>query len=152
MVVKSFAPSRPVPIMHIHSVNDPRVLYTGGFRSWFPFLRRIMHPSVEEVIARWVDHNGCSSTPEIGAMYGGTAGEFDASHTATKIVYGACRDGAEVVLWKLTGAGHVWPGPGPKYPKWLLGAPTRVINASEELWQFFRRFSRPDAPRLATAE
>lgn len=55
---------------------------------------------------------------------------------------------AVVVLWKLTGAGHVWPGAAPKYPHWMLGSATSVVDASEEMWRFFRRFRRPGAPPL----
>jgi poly(3-hydroxybutyrate) depolymerase len=53
-----------------------------------------------------------------------------------------------VVLWTLTGAGHVWPGAPNTWRSLLLGPATGVIDASEEMWRFFRRFSRPDAPPL----
>lgn len=148
MVIERFAPSQPMPVMHFHSVDDQRALYQGGLGPRLPFLRRVIHPLVEETIKQWVQRDGCPTAPEIGATIHGKEAGLDETHTATKIVYGPCRDGTEVVLWKLTGAGHVWPGAGPRYPEWLLGAPTRVINASEEMWQFFRRFSRPNAPSL----
>src|SRR5262249_25861175 len=150
MVVETFAPSRLMPIMHFHSVDDPRALYNGGLGPLFPTLQRVLHPPVEETIQRWVRHDQCPAAPAVGATIHGKVEGLDATHTATKLVYGPCQNGIEVILWKLTGAGHVWPGPGPKYPEWLLGKPTRVINASEEMWQFFKRFSRPDAPRLET--
>jgi poly(3-hydroxybutyrate) depolymerase len=47
-----------------------------------------------------------------------------------------------VVLWKLTGAGHVWPGGKPNYLTRVLGASTDVIDANVEMWRFFSRFSR----------
>jgi polyhydroxybutyrate depolymerase len=144
MVVESFTPRRPMSVMHFHSVDDTRALYQGGWRP----LTRVMHTPVEETIARWVRYDDCSTPPQIGPTLHGTVENGEATHTATKILYGPCRQGTEVVLWKLTGAGHVWPGPGPTYPKWLLGTPTRVINASQEMWKFFRRFTRPDAPSL----
>jgi poly(3-hydroxybutyrate) depolymerase len=46
------------------------------------------------------------------------------------------------VLWKLTGAGHVWPGGVQDYMPWLLGAGTTVIDANDEMWRFFSRFRR----------
>jgi len=155
MVVESFAPSLPMPVMHFHSVDDPMAPYAGGPGK--TLIGREMHPRVEDTIERWVRHNGCAPQPTVGAtLYGSTHGSTrgfkrgaDSAQTATKMVYDSCREGSEVVLWKLTGAGHVWPGPAPKYPEKLLGAPTSVINASEEMWRFFRRFSRPGAPRLA---
>jgi len=148
MVVETFTPRRAMPVMHFHSVDDPRALYRGGLGPRLPFLRRVLHPPVEETVGHWVQYDECPPQPEVGPTRHGTAGEEDATHTATKIVYSPCRQGTEIVLWKLTGAGHVWPGPGPKFPEWLLGAPTSVVNASEKMWQFFRRFSRPDAPLL----
>ncbi len=145
MMVNQSTSMLPMPVMHFHSVDDPRAPYAGGFGPFLPFLRRVEHPSIEEVVQQWVRHNSCAPTPTVEATIHGKTEGLDASHTATKMTYGDCRDGAEVVLWKMTGAGHVWPGPGPKYPEWLLGPPTSVINASEEMWAFFQRFSRPDA-------
>jgi polyhydroxybutyrate depolymerase len=148
MMVESFASALAMPVLHFHSVDDTRALYGGGAGPLLPFLRRVSHPPVEDTITRWVRHDGCAAEPQVGSTLHGITEGLDTSHTAAKIVHGGCRDGVEVVLWKLTGAGHVWPGAGPKYAEWLLGAPTRVVNASEEMWTFFQRFSRPDAPPL----
>lgn len=148
MVVTSFAPSQPMPIMHFHSVDDPRALYRGGLGPRFPFLTRVMHPAVETSLQRWIRYNECATQPQVEPTIQGAVQGLDTTHTATKFIYASCRAGVEIVLWKLTGAGHVWPGAGPKFPEWLLGPPSQVISASEEMWQFFRRFSRPEAPRL----
>ena len=56
-----------------------------------------------------------------------------------------CRDGTEIALWKLSGAGHVWPGGRPDYLPRILGSGTDVIDANEEMWKFFRRFTLPPA-------
>jgi len=61
-------------------------------------------------------------------------------HTARRLAHENCRNGAEVALWKLTGAGHGWPG-GESNLEALLGPATRVIDASTEIWKFFSRFS-----------
>jgi len=143
-----FAPTRPMPVMHFHSVDDPRALYQGGLGPLFPFLSRVLHQSVERTIGRWVEYDGCPREPRVAAERHGTPGQPDAAHTALERVWGPCRDGTEVVLWRLTGAGHVWPGAAPRYPQWLLGPPTAVVDASEEMWRFFQRFTRPDAPPL----
>jgi len=58
------------------------------------------------------------------------------------------REGTEIALLRLTGVGHGWPGGTPILSERILGPATSVIDASEELWAFFRRFSRPDAPPL----
>jgi len=46
-----------------------------------------------------------------------------------------------VVLWKLTGAGHVWPGGKKKLRERMLGPSTEIIDANQEIWRFFSRFS-----------
>jgi polyhydroxybutyrate depolymerase len=138
MVMTPPPPARSVPVMHIHSVDDPRAPYAGGPGPLFPFLRRVEHPPVERTITWWVEQDGCARTPHVEVPRRDQTGD-----TATRVVYAPCRDGAEVVLWKLTGAGHVWPGAPPTYARWLLGPPTRVVDASAEMWAFFRRFALP---------
>jgi len=44
-------------------------------------------------------------------------------------------------LWKLSGAGHVWPGGKPKVLERILGPSTEIIAANQEMWNFFQRFS-----------
>ncbi|MGH8674398.1 MAG: hypothetical protein ACREVG_08825 [Burkholderiales bacterium] len=57
------------------------------------------------------------------------------------LAYGNCRNGAEVMLWKLTGAGHGWPGAAATIRADLVGPATQVIEANTEIWRFFARFS-----------
>ncbi|MBI1943233.1 MAG: polyhydroxybutyrate depolymerase [Betaproteobacteria bacterium] len=140
MVLVRFAPARAVPVMHIHSVDDGRALYRGGLGAPYPLSNtRVLHPPVEERLAEWARANGCGPEPEAQerrewARRPGT------KHTATRYAYPGCS--AETVLWKLTGAGHVWPGGVLDYLSWLLGPGTRVIDANEEMWRFFSRHKR----------
>ena len=144
MTLPRFAPERPVPVMHIHSVDDGRALYEGGLGPAFPFTNtRVFHQSVEAMLAKWREHDGCPPRPQITGPITGHTGAHDADHTATRYVYAPCRAGTEVVLWKLTGAGHVWPGGQQNFLRLLLGHGTTVINASDEMWSFFARFRRP---------
>ena len=143
-----FAPRRPMPIIHFHSVDDPRALYAGGLGPLLPFLTRVFHPPVEDTLHTWARFDGCPDEARVVERRSGRAGSGDASHTATLLVYDRCASGAEVELWKLTGAGHVWPGAGPRYSERLLGPPTQVIDANELLWRFLSRFRRSDAPAL----
>jgi polyhydroxybutyrate depolymerase len=53
MVLAQFHPTLPVPIMHFHSVDDPRALYNGGLGPPFPMTTtRVMHPPVEQQLPR----------------------------------------------------------------------------------------------------
>ncbi len=151
MTMNQITAPLPVPVMDFHSIDDPRALYHGGSGPPFPMTtRKIMHPDMDQVIAAWVHHNGCAPTPAVAATLERPA---DASttrprQTATKYVYGGCRDGSEIVQWKLTGAGHVWPGSPPlKRQAFLgLGSATDIIDANTEMWAFFRRFHRSPQP------
>jgi polyhydroxybutyrate depolymerase len=138
-------PPRPdapaVPVLHIHSVDDPRALYEGGLGPPFPLTNaRVQHPPVMQTIDAWVRHDGCPAEPAREAELRGVG--RDAGDTAERLTWGPGRGGAEVVLWRLHGPGHIWPG-GPQYlPARLVGRTTSVIDASRELWAFFRRFAR----------
>lgn len=137
VVVLRFAPARPVPVMHVHSVDDPRALYQGGLGPPFPATNiRVLHPPVEERLAEWARVNGCGAAPEAGEKRDWTSAGGPV-HAATRYAWPGCK--AETVLWKLTGAGHVWPGGQRDALVWLLGPGTQVIDANEEMWRFFSR-------------
>jgi len=143
---------RAVPIMHIHSVDDPRALFQGGLGPRFPMSnRRVNHPNIETMLKKWIKHNDCCEQPVIEATI--VSDTFDdrlsnkgprstGQHTATKFTFKQSL-GINVVLWKLTGAGHVWPGGLANYLEHFLGASTSVIDANKEIWVFFSRYSLP---------
>jgi polyhydroxybutyrate depolymerase len=141
MTLPGFAPTLPVPVMHIHSVDDQRAFYNGGLGPAFPLTKtHVLHESVDSMIEKWRVHDGCPPEARVDASLHGKG--VDAPHTATRYQYGPCRAGSEVVLWKLTGAGHVWPGGRHDYLPLLLGPGTAVIDANREMWRFFSRFRR----------
>ena len=146
MALPEFSPALPVPVMHIHSVDDRRALYDGGLSPAFPFTdTRVLHPPVEAMIGKWLVHNGCPGQPKVEETLRGKANAADASHAATRYTYAPCRNGTEVILWKLSGAGHVWPGGLQDYLPLLLGKSTTVIDANNEMWGFFARYRRDRA-------
>jgi len=141
MVTDRFPPARPVPVLHVHSVDDPRALYAGGVGPPFPFTdARVTHRAVEPELARWIAHDGCPPTPQVAERRSAPASGRGPAHTATRLVWAPCTTGAEVQLWKLTGAGHAWPGHPSRLPERLMGPDTTVIDAAEEVWRFFQRW------------
>lgn len=127
----------PVPIMHIHSLSDPRVPFEGGKRG------RMVFPPVEQGLAAWRHRNGCPQTPMASKEPPLTWKPADGGvpHEAISKRYGPCRNGSEVVLWLLKGPGHVWPGALGKEPiPAFLGAKSDVLNANEVIWDFFARY------------
>jgi polyhydroxybutyrate depolymerase len=141
-----FRPGAPIPILHIHSVDDTRALYKGGLGPPYPLTNiRVKHPAVEDLLARWAAYDGCPAQPGMEPPIHGTGNA--SAHTATRLTYGPCKDNIEVVLWKLTGAGHVWPGGASEYLDRLLGSQSKilgpstdVIDANAQIWQFVSRF------------
>ena len=143
MVVQRFNPPRPVPVMHIHSVDDGRALYEGGLAAPFPIQlgnTRALHPPVEERLSEWARANGCGATMAAGEKRDWLAPDGKV-HGATLYAYPKCR--AETLLWKLSGPGHVWPGGMPDYLPLLLGPGSAVIDANAEIWRFFSRHRLP---------
>jgi polyhydroxybutyrate depolymerase len=143
MSLQSFAPKRPVPVLHIHSTQDPIARYDGGFGPPATILdTRTLNVSVEDMLRKWLDFDGCPLRPAAVDTVAGAAGTPDAGHSAIRRVYRPCRQGSEVVLWQLSGAGHVWPGGVRDYNPQLLGTGTAVIDANAEIWKFVSRFRR----------
>jgi polyhydroxybutyrate depolymerase len=143
MGIASFNPARPVPVLHIHSVDDPRALYYGGLGPPFPLGgNRVEHEPVMAGIEKWIERNGCGEAPRVNDERVGEAGTMNAGQRAVRLTWEPCA-GAPVVHWRLEGVGHGWPGAVPvgRGTTELLGIPTTLISAAEEAWRFFRDFS-----------
>jgi polyhydroxybutyrate depolymerase len=137
-------PTRSVPTMEFHSVNDPIAKFNG-----VPNKNPLLVLSVMQGIRQWVKADGCSSTPHDGTKLVGAPGSISDGQTATPITYAHCQGGAKVVLWRFTGSGHVWPGStlntGPK-SGWILTGSGRgivLVNADETMWKFFSQYQLP---------
>jgi polyhydroxybutyrate depolymerase len=143
LMVEVSALPRPMPLIVFNSVDDPWVPYGGSSRlyAWFKHLAAA-YPAVDDTIARWRALDDCPAEGRVGPVLKGTAGTTDAGNSATRYAWGPCARGAQVVFWKLTGAGHVWPGAARDYPL-VIGQGTWLVDANEEMWKFFRDFSVP---------
>ena len=91
-----------------------------------------------ETLARWSAANGCKGEPEIIEARNGDGP--NSGQTAALLSYRGCTEPLE--HWRLTGAGHVWPGGVQKYLPSLLGRGTSLIDADAEMWRFFTRATR----------
>jgi polyhydroxybutyrate depolymerase len=147
---------RAMPVMHVHSIDDPvvpfaggehapergdRAVFAGGETTILPLVYSIPHPPVEEVVREWALHDHCPPTPSETTPENGSS----SSQSATRVTWAPCAGGAEVVLWRLRGSGHVWPGSPSTFRSLFVGPSTSVIDVREEMWRFFRRFTRPEA-------
>lgn len=142
--LRSFAPRASVPVMQLHSVDDPRALYAGGLGPPFPGTsHRVEHQPVRAGLDRWITANGCSVKADTAAVRRGTSGTREATHSAILLKWTDCRGNAEVWHWKLTGSGHAWPGDAPPPgSEQMAGPQTTIVRAAEEVWAFLSRFTR----------
>jgi polyhydroxybutyrate depolymerase len=129
---------KPMPVLHIHSIDDPRAIYQGGLGPNFPGTnQRVMHPNIDSVLAAWARIDGCSPQRKLVDQRSYNNGKK--AHHAREYVYQDCKL-APVILWQLEKSGHVWPGGRQNYMERVLGQSTKVIDANEVMWQFFQSF------------
>jgi polyhydroxybutyrate depolymerase len=94
---------------------------------------------VERSVAFWVERDGCSPTAQE------TQEPDTAPKDGTRVLkktYTGGRDGSEVVLYKIEGGGHTWPGGNGGQLRLMLGKVSHDINATKIIWQFFKNHSR----------
>jgi polyhydroxybutyrate depolymerase len=116
------SPSRPVPVIAFHGLDDP-VVYYNGFRppgqihdAYFA-----IGTPIPQWASAWADRDGCSFP----------SAAVPAAAPLTGQAWGDCAAGAEVVLYTVDGGGHGWPG-GP-------GEPAGDFSAAQMIWDFFLR-------------
>ena len=115
---------RPVPMIAFHGTADRQAWYKGG-TSWVA--RKLVFPGIEAWMAVWAQRNRCGPNP-IDSMV---------AKDVRRREYTECAEEASVVLYTILGGGHTWPGGGP-LPEWFVGTTSKSIDASREMWAFFR--------------
>lgn len=119
---KNCNPSRPIPVLAFHGIDDEVVPYNG-------FQTQAIVPAIETWAADWAERNGCDSTPVITTPV----------ETVTMHSWVNCKENADVILYALEGHGHSWPG-----SLILPGALTsQAINATDIMWDFFQSHPMP---------
>ncbi len=119
---------RVVPMIAFHGTADGLVPYRGG-SSWAapgPF------PSVPVWAANWARRNRCGPNPV----------ESVVAADVTRVEYTNCAEDAAVVLYSVQGGGHSWPG-GKPIPEWMVGPTSNSIDATGQMWAFFRLHRLP---------
>jgi polyhydroxybutyrate depolymerase len=131
------SPSRPVSVLHIHARDDDHVLFDGGAGpNAFRDQRSVMNfVSVPETVARWVQRDQCSGSPQRALQVSGAYCD----------VYKHCAGGAQVQLCVTDVGGHSWPGADRVRPG--KEAASTALDASAAIWRFFDS----QAPRPADA-
>lgn len=114
-------PARSVSVLHIHARDDERVLFNGGAGQPSPQVTDFT--SVDDSVARWVNHNGCTATPTTVLE---VPGAKCTAHTH-------CRDDTRVQLCVTDTGGHAWPGGS----KVRGGEGSSALSATEAMMRFF---------------
>ena len=110
-------PSRPVPVAQFHGTDDPVVPYAG----------------VASTINYWISTNQCPDSAIVTDLP-----NIDTTDNSTVILYdySPCTDSASVLLYSIINGEHTWPG-----ADILIGVTNQDIEASNEIWNFFTRFT-----------
>jgi len=114
---------RPVPMITFHGTADRMAPYHGGRSPIAPDL----FPSIPRWAANWARRNRCEPDPVESAV----------AADVIRREYTNCADGAAVMLCTIQGGGHSWPG-GQPLPRWFVGPTSRSIDATSQMWAFFR--------------
>ena len=114
---------RAVPMIAFHGTADRLTPYHGG-SSWAV---RSPLPDIPTWTANWARRNRC----------GPDAVQSAVAPDVTRLEYTECADGAAVVLYTVKDGGHSWPGDKGS-PEWFVGRTARSIDATSQMWAFFR--------------
>ncbi|MHC4540685.1 MAG: extracellular catalytic domain type 1 short-chain-length polyhydroxyalkanoate depolymerase [Planctomycetota bacterium] len=119
---ESLNPVRPVPVLEIHGTSDT-IVPINGSTVWL---------SVDQTLSYWTSFNDCVQAdttilPDLDPTDG---------CTVEKVTYTNCSDNSNVVYYKVINGGHTWPGAGP--PGFSAGKTNQDVNASVEIWNFFK--------------
>ncbi len=135
----SCSPQQPVSVCHFHGTEDAYVLFNGGLAP--KSLTKRAFPSIPQSIRCWVEANGCSTEPEIQSL----PTRIDDGTRVEKFLYSGGRDKSEVVLYKIHGMGHTWPGPIENETGLdlsALGATSQNVPTNNLIWEFFQKHRR----------
>jgi polyhydroxybutyrate depolymerase len=127
-VTKPCNASRPVPVLHMHSVNDTNVPYKGGYGEG---VSKSYFAPIDSVLNVWSKINSCGTKAQKVAE--------NAGYTFFK--WSDCLNQVNINYYLTKDGGHAWPGGSAGS---VMGdTPSRVINANDLLWEFFQQYQLP---------
>jgi polyhydroxybutyrate depolymerase len=115
----------PTTVIMMMGPTDPIVPYDGNA------LASIY--SMNDTVDFWLDVDGIPlETEPVETVWGPTSKDFTVVH---RYVYSGGTNGTEVILFKVDGGGHTWPG-GPQYSSVVvIGFTTTHIDGSALIWK-----------------
>jgi len=130
-------PTTALPALVFGCTADPLIRYHGG-KPWY--VLGIAEPvrGIEDTVHAWRELAGLPDAPEVTRL---AAGDARGSTSVTRFMWGQARDGMQVGLYRIDGAGHAEPSRLKRYPRfinWLTGLQNADLEVAEAAWDFFR--------------
>lgn len=138
-VAASCRPARAVPMLMVNGTED-RLVPWDGREVRFLGRRRGRKLTVPETVRKWAELDGCRGEPLRSDLPDPVDDGVRWSLEARR----DCRDGAEVLLYKMAGGGHTWPNGKPYLPR-LVGRTSRDVDFEALALGFFGRHALPEA-------
>jgi polyhydroxybutyrate depolymerase len=135
IMAPKWEPQRAIPVMIINGTKDPIEPWNGG-KVHFGMMM-----SVAETVKFWVNKNQCTISPL--SIQLPNNGSKDGTSVRVE-TYAGGKSCTEVILYSVEGGGHTWPGGRQYLPKSIIGKTSRQFNASEVIWQFFKKHAMQD--------
>ncbi len=135
----SCQPNSKLSVMIINGTADPIMPYKGGAITLGKRNRGSVI-STEATLNFWAQNIGFN--PQKSAFQVNPLRDSN-PHDGTRVIQKQFQsdDGYEVVLYSILGGGHTWPGSHQHLPLRLVGTTGRDIDASQEIWDFFKDHS-----------
>ncbi|HOX87529.1 MAG TPA: PHB depolymerase family esterase [bacterium] len=119
-----------LPILMCNGTKDDKVTYNGNIVKW----------SVEKTLNFWIENNSCILPADSVALPDTCSSD---SCRVEKFTYSDALGEPVLVFYKIIDGGHAWPSSG--FTGEWAGNTNRDINASVEIWNFFKDKENPYA-------
>jgi polyhydroxybutyrate depolymerase len=116
--LQSCLPNRSVPVITFHGDADTVNPYEGNADKRWGYTTQL-------AVQSWARMNGCQTGPSVEPV----------TEHVTSETYTTCQGRADVVLYKVAGGSHSWPGGNG-------GDATQEVSATELIWEFFTSYRR----------
>jgi len=128
VITQPCATTRPVPILHMHSILDQNVPYTGGVGTG---VSQTYNPPIDSVLHVWQLKNQCAQPAKVVVA--------NSNYRFTK--WYDCINNVSIHYYLTKDGGHAWPGGLPGGPN--SDVPSTAINANDLMWDFFQQYQLP---------
>jgi polyhydroxybutyrate depolymerase len=128
-------PTRPISVLYMNGTKDPLVPIKGGPIGADLGLSRGECISLADAVRFWTKWDKTSATPEIEQL----PGRVDDGTHVQREAYPGGANRTEVIVYRIEGGGHAWPGGSQYLPKMMIGKASQQIDGSRAIWEFLRK-------------